>query len=131
MKEIAWTALNKAKIDNQRYDSEILKYERVLKNMQDRMKTAVDLAKMFKEMDKLDKAEEKMAEVENTMIDVANTEAEMFKLQNRSSSVTAEVDEYLKKGHIAMGIDGKAKKKARQGNVGKDNEEGYNELFDE
>lgn len=101
-------AQNQAKLCNQAYDSEIVKCDMLIKSKSGQVSAIMQLAKLYQDMGNEEKALEKMKEVEEILAQIKDTEAELYNLESDSAANSDEVHEYLKRGRMAMGIDGES-----------------------
>ena len=112
-KEIALVAQNQSRIQNQAYDSEIVKHDMLIKNKQAKVKTLMEMAKMYREMGDDEMAKEEMKAAKEVLGEIDNLSGKLQDLQNGRNANSVEVDEYLRKGRIGMGIEGAGRKKAK------------------
>ena len=73
----------------------------------------MQLAKLYQDMGNEEKALEKMAEVEELLGQIKDTETELYNLKSDGAANSVEVHEYLKRGRMAMGMDGASNKKQK------------------
>ena len=123
-KEVALIAQNQAKLCNQSYETEVVKLDMVLKTKGDQMRAELDMAKLYQSMGETALAKAHMDAAKEIIKAMKGTEAELAGLKNQSVSQSVEVNEYLKRGRMAMGIMESGKKaKKNQKTVPADDEE--------
>ena len=97
-------AHNQFKKSNQAYDSEIVKSDMVIKSKQGQVISIMDLAKMYWEMGNNTKAIERMEEAEVILEEIGTLRKKLLHLKSSSSDIYPEVDEYLKRSRLCMGM---------------------------
>ena len=112
-KEIALVAQNQSRITNQAFESEIVKRDMLIKNKQAKVKTLMEMAKIYREMGDGELARQEMKAAKDVLGEMDKLAGELEGVKNDRSANSAEVDEYLRKGLIVMGIQEAARKKAK------------------
>ena len=115
-KEVAMIAQRQAHARNEAYDSEIVKIDMLIKGKQGRVGTIMDLAKMYRDMGQEEKALELMGNTEVILEEIGSHSKELHTLKSGRED-PLEVEEYLKRGRIGMGIR-KTPKKKQKTNIG-------------
>ena len=103
-KEGAMITQHQLKKISQAYYSEIVKSDMVIKSKQGRLGSNVDLAKMYRDMGKNEKAIERMEEAGVLLEEIGTLGKKLIHLKISRSDISLEVDEYLKRSRLCMGM---------------------------
>lgn len=122
-KDIVVIAQHQSKIANQAYDSEIVKADMQIKAKQEQVKTWMDMAKMCHEIGDKSTAASAMSSAKTLLAEITQLVDQMSKLKNASAPVSQEVEAYLEKGRVGMGLDGPAAKKQKADGEGGEGKE--------
>ena len=112
-KDIVLIAQHQSKIANQAYDSEIVKADMLIQAKQGQVKTWMEMAKMCHDIGDSVTAASAMSSAKTLLAEISGLVEETSKLKNACAPVSAEVEAYLEKGRVSMGIDGRAAKKQK------------------
>ena len=112
-KEVAMIAQREAQARNQAYDSEIVKLDTLIKGKQGRVNSLMEMARMYREMGQDEKSMERMTNAEEIINEMGTHSTELHSLRSGRED-PLEVEEYLKRGRIGMGIKIDAKKNKKR-----------------
>lgn len=103
--EIASVAQNQARISNEEFQGEMVRHDLVMKSKGERIKTLMDMAKLSFQLEDVEDAKNHMAEAKTLSAEIKLLENSLLSLKKRKGEEEGvEVNEYLKRGRMAMGI---------------------------
>ena len=126
-KDVALVAQQQAKLSNARYEGELIKLTALLQSKQEQMKSTLAMVEMYHKLGMQEKAKDKMEDLETLEKSIAFIESEMYNLKHSDPDTSEEVDNFLKRGRKAMGIESetagaKKRKPAAAGQAAEDND---------
>ena len=103
-REVVLVAQQQERINNQKHEARLMQQNMILTSKNQSLESKLKMIDIYEKRGNTAKAEELMASIEATFGEIQYHEDELRELKNSDPSQSVEVEEFLKRGRVAMNI---------------------------